>query len=233
MHCKEVPWEHRSGDGPYCYVGMGDYCACNCLECKVAEREALPEEHVAQIDWKTIGAAVAYYSGKGYKYVEVPWVVPEQTARITFPYGDVTYCNAPAGVLVGSAEQSFLELLIRDGTKRFESGLFVAATPCFRNEPKTSDLLHYYFFKVELFALGSEHVSDFIRDALGFFQSLPGGSAATIVTTPEGWDIMVNGIEVGSYGTRTVRRSDGQPLTWSYGTGFADPRFTTAAKHKP
>jgi hypothetical protein len=41
--------------------------------------------------------------------------------------------------------------------------------------------------------------------------------------TPEGIDLVLNGIEVGSYGVRTVGNR-----TWTYGTGLALPRFTVA-----
>ena len=45
------------------------------------------------------------------------------------------------------------------------------------------------------------------------------------ISTDEGYDIVLNGIEVGSYGIRQHEN-----LRWIYGTGIAEPRFSTALK---
>ena len=46
----------------------------------------------------------------------------------------------------------------------------------------------------------------------------------TAVKTDEGYDLEINGIEVGSYGARYHAKIG----WWAYGTGLAEPRYTTA-----
>ena len=46
-----------------------------------------------------------------------------------------------------------------------------------------------------------------------------------IIDTPEGYDIELYGIEIGSYGIRRVRG-----FSWIYGTMLAEPRFSEAYK---
>ncbi len=110
----------------------------------------------------------------------------------------------------------------------------MAATPCFRDDPP--DVLHQrYFFKVELIEFDRSPVTgtraqhfavlEMAEIALSFFRSIDEGRAAEIVATPQGLDIELRGIELGSYGAR----SHGD-LHWIYGTGFAEPRFTIATQ---
>ena len=48
-------------------------------------------------------------------------------------------------------------------------------------------------------------------------------NSVDVVPTKEGYDLMINGIEVGSYGLRM-----GNGYEWVYGTGLAEPRFSVA-----
>jgi hypothetical protein len=51
--------------------------------------------------------------------------------------------------------------------------------------------------------------------------------AVDLVMTAEGYDLEIGGIEVGSYAARTA---DG--MSWTCGTGLAEPRFSTAIENK-
>ena len=66
-------------------------------------------------------------------------------------------------------------------------------------------------------------VGDVLRDAATFFGLE--GAIPEIVETDEGWDINVGGIEVGSYGSRSIHDH-----LWVYGTGLAEPRFSQALR---
>ena len=64
------------------------------------------------IDYVVLGEALTFYVNRGYTYKEVPWVVSDQATEATLPH-DRTATKVHYGNLVGSAEQSFIELLIR------------------------------------------------------------------------------------------------------------------------
>lgn len=121
------------------------------------------------------------------------------------------------GDLVGSAEQSFIELLIRQQ----KLGKHCAITPCFRHEAEYDDLHHAYFMKCELFNSDAtpENLQQMITDAVDFFrQYLP----VTVITTEIGYDIMAGDSELGSYGFRKYHNTQ-----FVYGTGCALPRLST------
>lgn len=168
------------------------------------------------IDWQLLSRAISFYEGLGYTYVEVPWAVSRDIAQKTFP-GDPVHCDF--GALVGSAEQGFLTLPDRPGAK------LVSCSPCFRNEPVLNHLYQRWFMKVELYREGS-HLDAVVAAAFAFHDEI--ARDPILIDTPEGRDIMVNGIEVGSYGVRTVG-----DRTWTYGTGLALPRFTVAFQRRP
>lgn len=181
------------------------------------------------INWEYIGKALSFYKSLGYKYLEAPWVVSDEAIALTLPFGRKgTSCyqgSRRLGTLVASAEQSFIELMLRNVHL---AGAYVAATPCFRDD--SEDILHQkYFFKVELFqrAEDLEAAGQFAYDmalkAQDFFGSL--GEMTSLRQTDIGWDIELNGAELGSYGAR--RNND---LVWAYGTGIAEPRFSIVSQ---
>ena len=156
----------------------------------------------------------------GYTYVETPWVVPREVSEITYQ-GDALSCQL--GDLVGSAEQGFLAL------PEIKDAKLVSCGPCFRNEPVIDAAHQSWFMKIELYQSG-DHFDEIIFDANSvmreaFIRLMTPYNARglTQVATPEGADLMLNGIEVGSYGVRTVGNR-----TWTYGTGLALPRFMVA-----
>jgi hypothetical protein len=170
------------------------------------------------IDYATLGEALAFYGNRGYAYKEVPWVVSDQATEATLPH-DRAATKVSYGNLVGSAEQGFIELLMR-GEKLTKH---CAITPCFRDENAYDDLHHAYFMKCELFDSQAtpKRLQDMISDAVAFFRRyLP----VDVISTGSGYDIVsvADGIELGSYGFRTYNDT-----TFIYGTGCALPRLST------
>jgi len=173
------------------------------------------------LDFSIIGEAQEYYADLGYEDVPVPWVISRAAMDSTLPADKVPY-ETFGGYLVGSAEQSFIELLL-SGEKL---GRVQATTPCFRDE--AHDGLHSpYFMKTELFdstlPMNEESVLSVLEDARIFFENyIP---VELERQGPTAWDLVhaETGIEVGSYGIREVAGH-----SWIYGTGVALPRLKQA-----
>lgn len=211
------------------------------------------------INWHLFSKAITTYTHLGYKLIEVPWLVDQQTINVTLPPGKKPFTVDGCGEvnqLVGSAEQSFIYLALQG---KLLPGKYQALTPCFRDDQE-DELHHKYFMKLELIHinpkpfilnkadghtyfgpinrkdenewLASEGL-DPIEDegepstydqvlldakyALSFLAKKP----IKIERTNEGADLTINGVEIGSYGIRTYNA-----ITWVYGTGLAEPRFS-------
>jgi hypothetical protein len=173
------------------------------------------------ISWPRVARAIEYYESLGYAYLEVPWLVSEKALMATLPAGKKG-TRSTDGPLVGSAEQSFIQMML-DG--QMQLGKFMAATPCFRDDDE-DEWHHRYFFKVELIDFAPNpmpsDMEKMISQALGFFE-LEGAADVAPVTTAQGVDIELRGIELGSYGIRSY-----EGFEWVYGTGLAEPRFSQA-----
>lgn len=183
------------------------------------------------IDYSLIADAIEYYQDQGYELIDVPWTVPEHVLKITCKenhmFENNKYLN---NYLVGSAEQSFLDLIKRN---KLRFGKYCAVTPCFRNDEE--DELHQkYFMKLELIHYANNwwtlntNLEMMIHDAQTFFSLF---TDVTVVKTSdersqESYDIEHNGIELGSYGIRQHEN-----IRWIYGTGIAEPRFSYALKN--
>lgn len=192
--------------------------------------EAFRRKEWDRIDWARIGRAVSFYEKCGFTYIEVPWYVDERFVEVTYPetLSPTHDFQTKRGELVGSAEQSFLQLTAAGELPSYvNKAKWLAVTPCFRdNQP--DDEFHYpYFMKAELYWPWAEpsSVAALLSAAFEFFISE--GAAPEIVKTDEGWDLNVGGIEVGSYGFREVA-----DLQWAYGTAVAEPRFSQALRHQ-
>lgn len=182
---------------------------------------------MTQIDWALIARAMSFYKERGYLNHDVPWIVDHRVAEKTFngdgiktDYGMFSDSGmfSRSGTLIGSGEQGFL-------TGQFSSGKWVTCTPCFRKELNPSDETRFWFMKVELFS--KEDYPDYtgmMNDALVFMLKY---ANCEIVETDEGHDIMANGLELGSYGSRSVNGE-----TWCYGTGAAFPRLSIARSRR-
>lgn len=175
------------------------------------------------INWGNVSKAIEFYVGRGYHYLEVPWIVSDAAMAVTLPPGhEATRCQD--GALVGSAEQSFIHLMLEG---RLAPGRYVAATPCFRDD-QVDEWHRRYFFKVELIDFDTRPFPEpdvaaraMAGEAELFF--LARGAECKVVSTADGYDCELMGVELGSYGYRNYL-----DYHWIYGTGYAEPRFTQA-----
>lgn len=176
------------------------------------------------INWELIWRAVHYYKRLGYRYTEVPWLVSNEAIAATLPRDKEPF-QTVHGCLVGSAEQSFIHMMM---SGELVPGRYCACSPCFRDDA-LDDIHQLHFMKVELihFERGNidDHdasVAEVCQAADSFFRSL-GAYKTKLVQIADSFDIEINGIEVGSYGYRTFNE-----FSWVYGTGIAEPRFSIA-----
>jgi hypothetical protein len=182
------------------------------------------------INWKRLANALEFYKNLGFKEIDVDWHVPKSVHDITCSDGHRMFHLKDYGILVGSAEQAFIGLQLEG---RLPPGRYVALTPCFRDEGTERDELHaLYFAKVELYSSLPNHATEravLERVASSFMASqLPSGSPPIhSVMAENGVDLEINGIEVGSYSSRSFGG-----ISWTCGTGLAEPRFTMACDRK-
>lgn len=173
------------------------------------------------VNWQNIAAAMRFYTDNGFCEIQVPWAVSPEAMRST---SELPYWPAPQGLgLVASAEQSFYQLMLNGN---LPDGDYVACTPCFRFEETYDEIHAPYFMKVELISVWQYPTSPLTLThlAMKFMKSLT-SVPMEHVQTADGYDIEIGGIEVGSYGLRSVNGNN-----WSYGTGLAEPRFTVACE---
>jgi hypothetical protein len=172
------------------------------------------------INYRHISDAIDFYTGLNYPVIDAPWFVSSKSISVTSP-PNRRYYSGFLGTLVGSGEQSFIEMWL---SQMLGKGKFQCATPCFRDEPRLTKFNHNYFFKVELIEIlpvdVDESMSQMIADAASFFNS-KFQQPITVVPTDIGWDIEWRGVELGSYGYREF-----QDMKWVYGTGCAEPRLS-------
>lgn len=186
----------------------------------------------APISWPRVGRAVEFYTNNGFTPVETPWRVSVEVFRTTSPASAVPLrCRLPPErpeILVGSAEQGLLTLM-----PTLSSGRYLSVSPCFRDGER--DDLHFAdFVKVELCVVAplntGSSTMETLRVARDFF--LSEHLDTEVVTTDIGFDLEGHGVEVGSYGHRTAT-VDGVHVSWVYGTGLAEPRFSQALQRGP
>jgi hypothetical protein len=166
---------------------------------------------MAHVDYQLLAKAYRAYQHMGFTYVEVPWVVSEDGVTKTLP-SDRLADPLDDKYLVGSAEQSLVELMAQ-GIKL--PNYCFAITPCFRQEPVLDETHQRYFMKLELFCPFSGKAI-MLRKCASIFMRQIGADPAI-----DGEDLLVNGIEVGSYYNRE---------NYSCGTGIALPRFSVALR---
>lgn len=183
------------------------------------------------IDYGIIDKSTFYYEGFDFKRIEAPWTVSPAVNNITKPDDAADYQIKHTGkCLVGSGEQSFLYLYLKDFLPK---GKFQTITPCFRDE--LFDWTHTkYFIKNELINtadVSAESLLEMLEQAKKFFMKYFKKKDLEIVSTSkESFDINVNVdgkfYELGSYGIREC-----EFLKWIYGTGCAEPRLSKLYKH--
>ena len=177
------------------------------------------------IDYAKLAAGLTHYAERGYAYREVPWVVSHEAESVTLPPG-AEATQTQYGDLVGSAEQGFIELILRGE----ELTRACAITPCFRIEETFDELHHAYFMKLELIDTNASLASldAMLENAVDFFAQYL--DVLVVKTGTHMYDIVdkKHGIELGSYGFRTCGDT-----TFVYGTGVALPRLDTVLQmHK-
>lgn len=170
------------------------------------------------IDYKLLNSSLEYYESKGYCRIEVPWLVTEAVDSITRPKEVEPFIvQAKKKNLIASGEQGFLYLYLKEYLPKAK---FQTITPCFRND--SFDFTHSkYFMKNEIIQTNDtsqERLEQTVQNALNFFQPFF-CEELSIETTPDGFDIMLNEYELGSYGIREC-----EFLKWIYGTACAEPR---------
>lgn len=167
------------------------------------------------IDFDLLIKAINFYTEKGYKPISAPLLVDEDIIKVTTdrkPLKNNGLC------FVGSAEQSFLQLL-KNGAKISDNFKYMLISPCQRNEPTINEQHLNIFLKIELISKCSN-----MFDAFDFFHSVMHGNDIEFVNFEKDiTDININGIEVGSYGKRFYN-----DVIFHFGTGLALPRFTLA-----
>ena len=174
------------------------------------------------IDYGRLDRSVQYYTTQGFSRIESPWLVSSAVVDITCPPGKKRMEVIGKGKeLVASGEQSFLYLYLKGFLPK---GKFQTITPCFRDDQ--FDLSHSkYFMKNELIitdTVNDDELRRVTNQAKAFFTSETEFEVYG-VRTAEGYDLMINEYEVGSYGIRET-----EYLTWIYATGLAEPRMTMA-----
>lgn len=192
------------------------------------------------INYQNISKAIDFYKEAGYVYVDVPWYVTKDIIMMTKPNLDIPdyQLSANGKYLIASGEQGFLYSIMKG---YLPPGKYVTCTPCYRFE--TQDWLHRKtFMKVELIefthdmtrVLSSNSVEElsykFFHSLLPLSKSSPicpveSDKGPLDIVTPMDWTL--NGVEIGSYGVRQYKNL----VKWVYGTGLAEPRFTTAKNY--
>lgn len=171
------------------------------------------------IDSSLLYKSLVFYQDKGYKLLSVPMLVEKDIVEMTLPKGRDARQHSESGLYyVGSAEQSFYQL-IKNGFNT--GGNYLMVTPCERDEHEDEHHLGI-FLKVELVSTLKTEI-DILSDVSYFLTKEKIESNTS--KTKEGFDLLVNGIEVGSYGKRSYRG-----LNISFGTGLALPRISAALR---
>lgn len=177
------------------------------------------------INYSRIGLAQAFYRGAGYVNIETPWLVTPQAVVATLPPKAKIF-QSNFGCLVGSAEQSFLQMMLDE---TLIQGKYQSSGPCFRDEAEVNALTRMSFFKTELISYmpqdPEEALKAMIQDALQCFFTISDSEEFHLVKTDDGNDIYFGNVELGSYGIRQLNNH-----LWVYGTGIAEPRFSMAVQ---
>lgn len=169
------------------------------------------------IDCGMLVRAMKYYESLGYEPLSAPMLVDKDIVELTLPKGK-TPREHLGRYYVGSAEQSFYQLM-KDGFK--PDGDYMMITPCERDE--VEDELHLgIFLKLELVSTKKSDLK-LMQDVSNFLCEENIGHR--IEETEFGYDLISNGIEVGSYGYNSYKG-----VLVTYGTGLALPRISQAIK---
>lgn len=178
------------------------------------------------IDYNRIGRSIEFFEKVGIQRIESPWTVTKAVSTITKPEGKIDWeIIGKDKVLVASGEQSFLYLYLKGFLPK---GKYQTVTPCFRDE--VFDVTHTkYFMKNEIIItdkVDKESLLWLVNTCKKFFE-IETKREVNIVKTDDGYDLEIDGIEIGSYGIRSC-----EYLDWIYGTALAEPRMSLVCNKK-
>lgn len=185
------------------------------------------------IDYKLLAKAVKYFGKKGFTQIEVPWRVQKEAINSTFD-SSLSF-KSDDKFLIGSAEQGIIQLILED---KIKGNQIMSVSPCFRNEKE--DYYHQQeFMKLELMYLSYHEISaedfqfnyirntviDFITKELRIKKEDIVIKETNNESSVYSEDILINGVEYGSYGIRYFKNK-----YYIYGTGIALPRVSKILK---
>jgi len=165
------------------------------------------------------------YVIRNFSFVEcknLPWHVSDDVMKMTYTrYPHQTM----DGNFVGSAEQSFLQLMLDN--KLDKNLRYVGFSPCLRNE-KIDNLHDRQFYKAELFSFSDyDYLDTFISVAEKNIKEIISDASKIELEKKQidddSFDLLLNGIEIGSYCRREFEN-----YKWVCGTLLAMPRFRIA-----
>ena len=170
------------------------------------------------IDIKLLHEALNYFSSLGYEHLSAPLLVDLDVVSHTLPNGNRAKQHIDDLYYVGSAEQSILQL-IKDGYDL--KSKYMLITPCQRDESILDEIHLEIFLKVELISFDLN--TNIIKDVFNFLSNIVKVKPKIITVSATQQDILINSIEVGSYGLNKYKN-----IEYNYGTGIALPRITQA-----
>ena len=185
------------------------------------------------IDYDLLNKALKYFSKKGFKQIETPWRVSKEAIDGTFDSRQSF--KSDDKFLVGSAEQGFLELQLQDKLKGTQ---FMSVSPCFRNEVEDyyhqqefikPELIYFSNYEIHKEEIQYQIIKRFVLNFIIKKLKIKTSDIAILETKDNNSiyseDILINGIEYGSYGTRQFKDK-----YYIYGTGIALPRASKILK---
>lgn len=177
-----------------------------------------------------------YFVDKGFEYIDVPWLISKSTEKLTLPSDRLSNSFVEKDVtFVGSAEQGFLELYLKDKIEKNKD--YVSFSPCVRLNDNQTIYSKETFYKVELSAIVEDYQTAiqtfhrFKEYSKALFLSVTNRRAREDIISTSQIDLFIlndnnEEIEVGSYGFR--RLTDGNYLI--FGTGAALYRLSLLHK---
>ena len=184
------------------------------------------------IHYERIVLAKQFYNSNGFKYIDLPWTCTRMATNITLPVGfnafsltgqnPFPFMNSD---LVGSGEQSFLQMMINDA---LPEGRYCGITPCFRDE--IEDEIHgKYFLKLELIDTRKFKTEEMKASALHLMIKMAENfhkkwiKCIKVEIEKMSYDLLekTSRVEVGSY--KAMMNSG---FEWICGTGLAEPRLS-------
>lgn len=155
------------------------------------------------------------------EYTKLPWHVSNLAIKMTTNFKPHKTMD---GNFVGSAEQSFIELMLNN--KLDKEVRYVAISPCLRND-NINEIHDRQFYKAELFSCSEsyDYRDDFIKIAKDCMKKFIDDKIKITeqVIDCNQTDLLINNIEVGSYVSKFYNGKK-----WTCGTLIAVPRFNIA-----